>query len=96
MGKLKKVSRQQCFNVSSPPDVLLLVLLLGTVLQDPREFDIIKESALNWCLSVHLVDVLFGGSEFSRNECLFYEIFSLNKLDVRNLSSPVHSQIVNL
>ena len=50
--------------------VLLLVLLLGAVLQYPRELDIIKESALNWRLSVHLVDVLLCDMEFSRNECL--------------------------
>ena len=44
----------------SPPDadVLLLVFLFGAVLQDPREFDIIEESALDWRLPVHFVDVL--------------------------------------
>lgn len=50
-----------CFFLS-PSDayVLLLVLLFGTVLQDPCEFDIIEQSALDWRLPVHFVDILIG------------------------------------
>ena len=54
----EKASEHAFFLSPLHDDVLLLVLLFGTVLQDPREFDIIEESALDWRLPVHFVDVL--------------------------------------
>ena len=55
---IKKASEHVVFLSPPDDDVLLLVLLFGTVLQDPREFDIIEESALDRRLPVHFVDVL--------------------------------------
>ena len=59
----KGVKTQRCLGVAVfLPLLLLLVLLLGAVLQDPRELDIVEEAALDRRLPVHLVDVLGGNS----------------------------------
>lgn len=38
-------------------ELLLVLVLLGAVLQDPREFDVVEQIALDGRLAVHLVDL---------------------------------------
>lgn len=51
-------------------DPLLFVLILGAVLQDPRELDVIKEGILNRRLAEHLVDVFIGKAVAHRSQQL--------------------------